>query len=527
MNKQDNIGKEFLNKKFSENDIDKIINRFHFSEEAKQIIKEENLLPVGVLNRLNFSYPQYSTFNENADFIFNDKNHYSGIKGFREIIDILNKHGIKLENIEERELFIKVYRFMATKHVLNLINWKNFEKDSLFQLVFPQPGMIRKDITEAYLKAATDEEKEKIVRNYIVETNPHDGKQKLNKPFFINENGELEIIEGSQHKYPPCQLIFDFYTQNCFAFCTYCFRHAQVRGDEDMFLQKDVAQIHRYLKLHKETTDILITGGDAGFITPERFEEYINPIINDPELLHIKTIRLGTRVLTYNPEIILTRDYVKMLNLFKKLYDNGIQILIMSHFSTPRELLNAATIAAIRRLKAYGVTLKSQSPIMNHISLFTDKDGKVDVDRSAQNWIDLGNILAMLGIGFHSMYCARPTGEHHYFTAPLADINKIFSKVYRTLASINRPSRYITMTSSAGKISLLGTTELKGETLFVLKFNEGRNMEWIDKVYLAKYDDKENIIEKLKKYESDKFFYEDELREIENELVKYMSSLKK
>ena len=83
------------------------------------------------------------------------------------------------------------------------------------------------------------------------------------------------------------------------------------------------------------------------------------------------------------------------------------------------------------------------------------------------------------------------------------------------------------MTSSAGKISLLGTTELKGETLFVLKFNEGRNMEWIDKVYLAKYDDKENIIEKLKPYESDKFFYEDELREIENELVKYMSSLKK
>ena len=133
----------------------------------------------------------------------------------------------------------------------------------------------------------------------------------------------------------------------------------------------------------------------------------------------------------------------------------------------------------------------------------------------------------MLGIGFHSMYCARPTGEHHYSTAPLADINKIFSKVYRTLASINRPSRYITMTSSAGKISLLGTTELKGETLFVLKFNEGRNMEWIDKVYLAKYDDKENIIEKLKPYESDKFFYEDELREIENELVKYMSSLKK
>ena len=155
---------------------------------------------------------------------------------------------------------------------------------------------------------------------------------------------------------------------------------------------------------------------------------------------------------------------------------------------------------------------------MNHISLFMDETGKVDVDRSAQNWIDLGNILAMLTIGFHSMYCARPTGEHHYFTAPLADINKVFSKVYRSLASINRPSRYISMTSSAGKISMLGTVEINGETVFALKFNEGRNMEWLDKVYLVQYDENENTIEKLKPHGTGKHFYEDELIRIENKL---------
>ena len=155
---------------------------------------------------------------------------------------------------------------------------------------------------------------------------------------------------------------------------------------------------------------------------------------------------------------------------------------------------------------------------MNHISLFEDENGKVDIDRSAQNWIDLGNIFAMLGIGFHSMYCARPTGEHHYFTAPLADINKIFSKVYRSLSSINRPSRYISMTSSAGKTSLIGTTEINGETVFALKFNESRNMEWMDKVFLAKYDEKENTIEKLRPLEGTQHFYEDELAEIEQKL---------
>jgi hypothetical protein len=125
----------------------------------------------------------------------------------------------------------------------------------------------------------------------------------------------------------------------------------------------------------------------------------------------------------------------------------------------------------------------------------------------------------MLGVGFHSMYCARPTGEHHYFTAPLADIQKIFSKVYKSLSSVNRPSRYITMTSSAGKISLLGTAEVNGETVFALKFNEGRNMDWMDRVYLARYDETENTIEKLLPYQGEKHFYEDECIAIEQRLA--------
>ena len=161
---------------------------------------------------------------------------------------------------------------------------------------------------------------------------------------------------------------------------------------------------------------------------------------------------------------------------------------------------------------------------MNHISLFTDENGEVDVDRSAQNWIDLANILAMLTIQFHSMYCARPTGEHHYFTVPLVALNKVFSKVYRSLPSISRPSRYITMTSSAGKTSILGETVVGGQKAFVLKFNESRNMEWMDKVFLAKYDEKENTIAKLIPFDTDKYFFDDELTQIEKDLEKPLAN---
>lgn len=500
-------------------DVKELIRKYKYEDEISTAIEAENLLPAGLLQRLQACYPQHSVLTKRSEFLFKEKDHYSGLKGFREILAVLEKNGIDIGYQKEREFFLEVYRFLATKHSLNAIDWDDFEKDSMFQLIFPQPGMISPEEVAIYEAATTKEERAKVVEAYQRKTNPHDGHQKLNKPWFLDDEGHLEILQGSQHKYPPVQLVFDKTTQNCFAFCTYCFRHAQVRGDEDMFVQRDIQQLHAYLRKHKEITDILITGGDAGYITYSRLKQYVLPFIEDETLLQIKTLRLGSRALTFQPELILKDAYKPILELFRKLTENGIQVVWMAHFSTPKELLNPSTIAAIRRLKKYGLTIKSQSPIMNHISLFSDKNGKVDIDKSAQNWIDLGNILAMLGIGFHSMYCARPTGEHHYFTAPLADINKVFSKVFKTLASINRPSRYITMTSSAGKVSMLGTAMVNGEKVFALKFNESRNMDWMDQVYLAKYDEKENTIDKLKPYDTNKYFYEEELTLIEEKLA--------
>ena len=502
----------------SQVDIRKLLDRYQLSSEAIQTIETEELLPPGLVQRLHNSYPKYSGLFFEEPAIFTDKPYYSGLKGFREIVKKLKENGIEIGHIKDREFFIEVYRFLATRYVLNTINWKDFENDTNYQLVFPQPGMIHPNEVKKYADAKTDEERRQVVEAYMQKTNPHDGKQKLNKPWYINEEGQLEILEGCQHKYPSVKLILDKTTQTCFSFCTYCFRHAQVRGDEDMFVQHEVSQVHEYLKKHKEVSDILITGGDAGYIPYERLLEYVQPIIDDLELMHIHTVRIGSRAINFQPELILSDQFKPILELLKKLMDNGIQAVWVAHISTPHDILNPGSVAAIRRLKKYGITVKSQSPIMNHISLFYGTDGKVDVDRSAKNWIDLGNLLAMLGVGFHSMYCARPTGEHHYFTAPLADISKIFSKVYRTLASMNRPSRYITMTSSAGKTSLLGTTEINGEKVFVLKFNEARNMEWMDTTFFAKYDEQENTIEKLKPFGSDKYFYEDELAEIESKL---------
>ncbi len=75
---------------------------------------------------------------------------------------------------------------------------------------------------------------------------------------------------------------------------------------------------------------------------------------------------------------------------------------------------------------------------------------------------------------------------------------------------------------------MMGTTVINGEKVFVLKFNEARNMEWMDTVFFGKYDEKENTMENLKPAFSDKHFYEDELAEIENTLEEaFISEMKK
>jgi lysine 2,3-aminomutase len=500
--------------------VERMMALHEYSPEVSAIIEAERLLPLGLLNRLHALHPQHSRLQRSGKFLFQERDHYTGLRGFRAVVATLERNDIHIGSIPARELFVEVYRFLATRHTLNCIDWDDYENDSIYQLVFPQPGMIGDSaVVQAYEAATTAAQRTGIVEAYLHRTNPHDGNQHLNKPWFQNAEGGIEVLEGSQHKYPQCQLIFDKTTQTCFSFCTYCFRHAQVRGGEDMFIQEDIRQVHDYLRLHTEVTDLLITGGDGGYMPYNRLKQYLQPLLEDPTLMHVRTVRLASRALTFQPELVLNPKYDRMLELFEQCGEHGIQLSWMAHFSTPKELLNISTVAAIRRLQAHGVMVRSQSPIMNHISLFTDSRGEVDVDRSAQNWIDLAHIFANLKIGFHSMYCARPTGEHHYFTAPLAGVEKVFNKIYRSLSSINRPSRHLSMSSSAGKISLMGTAEVNGEKAFALKFTEGRNMEWLDKVFLAKYDEQQNTIDLLEPLDTPEFFFRDELRRIESSLT--------
>ena len=147
------------------------------------------------------------------------------------------------------------------------------------------------------------------------------------------------------NKYKKIVLMFHKNAQTCHAYCTYCFRFNQFVG-KDKFLEEDHIRLHRYLKSHKEVSDLLMTGGDPATMKSDVWKKVLLPLLS-PEYDHIQTIRMGTKALTYHPYRFLTDpDADELISLFRKMRDNGKHISIMGHFSHFQEM-GPVTLEAI------------------------------------------------------------------------------------------------------------------------------------------------------------------------------------
>ena len=83
-------------------DVQEMLDRYQFTTEARRIIEAEKLLPVGLLSRLQASYPQHSGLLENKPFLFKIGTNYTGLEGFRQrrpSVDNALQIGIDLSEI--------------------------------------------------------------------------------------------------------------------------------------------------------------------------------------------------------------------------------------------------------------------------------------------------------------------------------------------------------------------------------------------------------------------------------------------
>jgi KamA family protein len=407
------------------------------------------------------------------------------------------------DKIFEMEVVGNVLPFKTNNYVVEqLIDWNNIPQDSMFVLTFPQKGML---IPEHYnkmaavLKKGADKKEIQEVANEIrLQLNPHPaGQMELNVP-TLSDGTKLY---GMQHKYKETCLFFPSQSQTCHAYCSFCFRWPQFVGmDEMKFAMREGEQLVQYLKEHPEISDVLFTGGDPMIMKAKMFSTYTDALL-EADIPNLKTIRIGTKALSYWPYKFLTDDDAKeSLETFEKITNKGIHVAIMGHFNHLVELSTGSVKEAIKVVRKTGAQIRTQSPLLAHIN------------DDANMWAEMWKKQVQLGCIPYYMFVVRDTGAQHYFGIPLVKAYEIFREAYKKVSGLGRTVRGPSMSATPGKVLVDGTPTINGKKVISLRFLQGRVPDWVQKPFFAEYDEKAIWLDDLKPAFDEKFFYEDELK---------------
>lgn len=372
-----------------------------------------------------------------------------------------------------------VFPSRINQHVVTkLINWNSLPADPIFQTVVPQPDML-KDDDKRRMRAALDSGDSLLVQRTAASIrrslNPHPGDQQSNTAILASGS----TVPGVQHKYTETLLLFPGHGQTCHAYCTFCFRFAQFTGPHDgepYFATNDYVSVVRYVNENPLITDLLITGGDPMVMATTTLERLLEPFI--ARRSNLQTIRFGTRALSFWPRRFTTdSDAGCLLSLFERLRVKGFEVALMAHLGHPIELGNSDAEEAIRLLRSAGVTIRSQSPVLRH------------VNDEYTVWSELWSRQISLGIIPYYMFIERDTGADHYFSLPLIEAWRIYTRAKRSLSGLARTVRGPCMSTSDGKIEILGPCSLGNEELLALRYIQARDASRVNKPFFARCND--------------------------------------
>jgi len=402
----------------------------------------------------------------------------------------------------QMEVVGNVLPFKTNNYVVEqLIDWNNIPNDPMYVLTFPQKGMLipeHYDKMASTLKSGADKKEiARVANNIRLQLNPHPaGQMELNVP-QLKDGTKLY---GMQHKYDETCLFFPSQSQTCHAYCTFCFRWPQFVGmDEMKFAMREGEQLVQYLKEHPEISDVLFTGGDPMIMKASMFSVYTDALL-DAKLPNLKTIRIGTKAVSYWPYKFLTdSDADETLKNFEKIVKSGTHLAIMAHFNHLAELSTDPIKEAIKRIRNTGAQIRTQSPLLAHIN------------DDANMWAEMWQKQVSLGCIPYYMFVVRDTGAQHYFGVPLVKAEKIFRTAFRKVSGLARTVRGPSMSATPGKVHVLGVSEINGQKVMALQLLQGRESEWVGVPFFAKYDENAIWLDDLKPAFGEKFFFEDEL----------------
>lgn len=256
------------------------------------------------------------------------------------------------------------------------------------------------------------------------------------------------VFQGVQHKYPETLLVL--VTNQCFEYCPYCFRKRNFNKKDEVC--KNYYQLEEYINNHPEISNVLISGGDPLTLPLDRLIKILSMI---PE--HLK-IRLGTRALTYKPQIFNNALLPHILKTYN--------VDIVAHINKASELKKESR-DAIGKLKDCSISIRSQTVLLKGIN------------DSSTTLVSLFNCLVKFGIFPYYLFQCRPTLGNDRWVVPVTCGLKIVNEARKHLSGIEKSFRYIASTPD-GKFEILGSYG-KSKNLIYGRYHQAKDIRLVNK----------------------------------------------
>ncbi|HLV09586.1 MAG TPA: KamA family radical SAM protein [Halanaerobiales bacterium] len=314
------------------------------------------------------------------------------------ITDLCEISELSTKEKEELKEVTDQYSFKSNNYYLSLIDWDDPD-DPIRRLIIPS----RDELTDWGELDPSNEEK-------------------------------YTVLRGLQHKYNSTALLL--VSNDCGGICRYCFRK-RIFIREQIESVEDYQRAVDYIKEHKEITNVLLTGGDPLAISTERLTGIISKL---REIEHVKIIRIGSKMVAYNPYRIIEDE--ELLDMISKYSRPERRIYIMTHFTHPRELSKTA-VRGVNLLREAGAALTNQTPMINGINS--------DVDTLTE----LFQKLSYSGIPPYYVFQCRPSSGNKQYSVPVEEALDVFEEACARVSGLAKRASFV-MSHSSGKIQVIG-----------------------------------------------------------------------
>ncbi len=279
---------------------------------------------------------------------------------------------------------------------------------------------------------------------------PSVGETDLSGKFDTSGEAENTVMPGMQHKYRETVMILS--TNRCAMYCRHCFRKRLVGISEDETAE-NMEDMAAYVRMHKEISNVLISGGDAFLNSNEVIRRYLEAFSC---IEHLDLIRFGTRTLVTLPmRVSEDPELVEML----KEYNRKKKIYVMTHVNHPKELTDE-TKRAVGLLTDAGITVKNQMVLLKGVNDSKETAGRL-----------LRELTACGIIPYYIFQCRPVAGVKNQFQVPLERGYDIVEEAKNQQNGQGKCLRYV-MSHVAGKIEILGNLP-DGQMLF--KYHQAKD----------------------------------------------------